>query len=94
MNVVFMGTPEIAATCLQGLLDAGISVTAVYTKPDTPKNRGMKMTMSPVKELALEHIACNLAHRSSLEFGHHLEHHRREHQQFVTNEQDRLEILV
>ena len=55
MNVVFMGTPEIAATCLQGLLDAGIAVTAVYTKPDTPKNRGMKMTMSPVKELALEH---------------------------------------
>ena len=54
MNVVFMGKPEIAATCLKGLLEAGISVTAVYTKPDTPKNRGMKMTMSPVKELALE----------------------------------------
>ncbi len=55
MNVIFMGTPEIAGTCLQRLLDAGICVTAVYTKPDTPKNRGMKMTMSPVKELALRY---------------------------------------
>jgi len=55
MKVVFMGTPDIAATCLQRLLDAGVCVTAVYTKPDTPKNRGMKMTMSPVKELALRH---------------------------------------
>ena len=55
MKVIFMGTPEIAATCLDKLLQEGICVTAVYTKPDTPKNRGMKMTMSPVKELALEH---------------------------------------
>lgn len=55
MNVIFMGTPEIAAVCLKKLLEENISVTAVYTKPDTPKNRGMKMTMSPVKELALAH---------------------------------------
>lgn len=54
MNIVFMGTPEIAATCLEKLLEAGMSVIGVYTKPDTPKNRGMKMTMSPVKELALK----------------------------------------
>lgn len=55
MKVVFMGTPDIARVCLQKLLSEGVSVVAVYTKPDTPKNRGMKMTMSPVKELALEH---------------------------------------
>lgn len=55
MKVVFMGTPDIARVCLQKLLSEGVSVAAVYTKPDTPKNRGMKMTMSPVKELALEH---------------------------------------
>ena len=54
MKVIFMGTPEIAATCLKALLEAGIAVSAVYTKPDTPQNRGMKMTMSPVKTLALE----------------------------------------
>ena len=55
MNIIFMGTPEIAATCLEKMLNANLSVTAVYTKPDTPKNRGMKLAMSPVKELALEH---------------------------------------
>lgn len=55
MKVVFMGTPDIARVCLQKLLSEGVDITAVYTKPDTPKNRGMKMTMSPVKELALEH---------------------------------------
>ncbi len=54
MRVVFMGTPDIAATCLEGLLEAGISVAAVYTKPDTPQNRGMKLTQSPVKQVAVK----------------------------------------
>jgi len=55
MRVVFMGTPDIAATCLKKITEDGFDIVAVYTKPDTPKNRGMKMTMSPVKEVALEH---------------------------------------
>ena len=53
MKLVFMGTPDIARTCLQRICEAGYDVAAVYTKPDTPKNRGMKMAMSPVKEYAL-----------------------------------------
>ncbi len=53
MRLVFMGTPEIAKVCLQKICEAGHDVIGVYTKPDTPKNRGMKMTMSPVKEYAL-----------------------------------------
>ena len=53
MRIVFMGTPEIAKTCLQKICEDGYNVVGVYTKPDTPKNRGMKMTMSPVKEYAL-----------------------------------------
>ena len=53
MRVVFMGTPDIAATCLKGILEAGVNVVGVYTQPDRPKNRGMKLTFSPVKELAL-----------------------------------------
>ena len=53
MKVVFMGTPEIAKTCLERLCESGHQVCAVYTKPDTPKNRGMKMAMSAVKEYAL-----------------------------------------
>ncbi len=55
MRVVFMGTPDIAATCLDRLLQDGFEVVGVYTQPDRPKGRGMKMVFSPVKELALQH---------------------------------------
>ncbi len=55
MRVVFMGTPDIAATCLREILDAGVEVVGVYTQPDRPKNRGMKLAFSPVKEVALAH---------------------------------------
>ena len=53
MRVVFMGTPDIAATCLTRLLSAPVEVVGVYTKPDMPKNRGMKLEMSDVKKVAL-----------------------------------------
>ena len=52
MRVVFMGTPDIAATCLTRLLSAPVEVVGVYTKPDMPKNRGMKLEMSEVKKVA------------------------------------------
>ena len=55
MRVVFMGTPEIAATCLKKILEKGHEVVGVYTQPDRPKNRGMKLTFSPVKEVAIAH---------------------------------------
>ena len=54
MRVVFMGTPDIAATCLKKILTDGFQVVGVYTQPDRPKGRGMKMVCSPVKEVALE----------------------------------------
>ena len=50
-----MGTPDIAATCLEKILADGFEVVGVYTQPDRPKGRGMKMVFSPVKELALKH---------------------------------------
>lgn len=53
MRVVFMGTPDIAATCLRQVLRDGFDVVGVYTQPDRPKNRGMKLAFSPVKEVAL-----------------------------------------
>ncbi len=53
MRVVFMGTPDIAATCLKQILADGFQVVGVYTQPDRPKNRGMKLFASPVKEVAL-----------------------------------------
>ena len=53
MRVVFMGTPDIAATCLKKIIADGFDIVGVYTQPDRPKGRGMKMVQSPVKEVAL-----------------------------------------
>lgn len=54
MKIVFMGTPDIAATCLRRLIDEQFEIVGVYTKPDKPKNRGMKLEMSDVKKVAVE----------------------------------------
>lgn len=54
MRVVFMGTPDIAATCLKQLITQEFEIVGVYTKPDKPKNRGMKLEMSDVKKVAVE----------------------------------------
>ena len=48
-----MGTPDIAATCLKKIIADGFEVVGVYTQPDRPKGRGMKMVYSPVKEVAI-----------------------------------------
>ncbi|WP_294473520.1 methionyl-tRNA formyltransferase [uncultured Intestinimonas sp.] len=53
MNILFMGTPDFAVPSLQALLEAGHAVCGVFTQPDKPKNRGMKLQASPVKEFAL-----------------------------------------
>ena len=55
MRIVFMGTPDIAAVCLEKLIADGFDVVAAYTQPDRPKNRGMKLVASPVKEVALKY---------------------------------------
>ena len=49
-----MGTPDIAATCLKRILADGFDVVGVYTQPDRPKGRGMKLVASPVKQVALD----------------------------------------
>ncbi len=55
MRVVFMGTPDIAATCLEKILKDGFQVVGVYSQPDRPRNRGMKLFPTPVKEVALRY---------------------------------------
>lgn len=54
MRVVFMGTPAFAVPSLRRLIADGHEVVAVFTQPDKPKNRGMKLIPTPVKEAAME----------------------------------------
>ena len=55
MRILFMGTPDFAVPSLEALLGAGHTVCGVFTQPDKPKNRGMKLQPTPVKECALSH---------------------------------------
>ena len=54
MRILFMGTPEFAVEQLKRLVETGHEICGVFTQPDKPKNRGMKMTFSPVKEYATD----------------------------------------
>ena len=47
-----MGTPDFASPSLEGLHEAGHDICAVFTQPDKPKNRGMRLLPPPVKLLA------------------------------------------
>ena len=49
-----MGTPDFAAASLDALLKNGYNIAGVFTQPDKAKGRGMEISFSPVKELALE----------------------------------------
>jgi methionyl-tRNA formyltransferase len=53
LKVLFMGTPDFAATILEEVL-AAYPVLGVVTQPDKPKGRGKELAFSPVKELALK----------------------------------------
>lgn len=55
MKILFMGTPDFAVPSLQALIEAGHDIVGVFTQPDKPKNRGMKLQPPPVKVVALDH---------------------------------------
>lgn len=54
MKILFMGTPDFAAESLNRIFEDGHELCGVFTQPDKPKDRGMKTSFSPVKELALK----------------------------------------
>ena len=54
LRIVFMGTPDLAATSLEGLLQRPeFEIVAVATQPDRPKGRELKLQPSPVKQIAM-----------------------------------------
>lgn len=54
LRIVFMGTPEFAATSLRKLVEEGYNIVAVVTTPDKPAGRGQKIHKSDVKVVAEE----------------------------------------
>ena len=55
MRVIFAGTPDFARSALAALHAAGHDIVGVFTQPDRPAGRGMKLQASAVKQFALEH---------------------------------------
>ena len=55
MRIVFMGTPDFAEASLEKLIERGYEVVGVFSQPDKPRGRGMELSPSPVKALALSH---------------------------------------
>ena len=55
MRIVFLGTPDFAAGCLNKLIENNYEIAGVFCQPDKAKGRGLDVTYSPVKTLALEH---------------------------------------
>jgi methionyl-tRNA formyltransferase len=51
-RILFLGTPEFAASILQKLLDEKADIAAVVTAPDKPAGRGLQLQSSAVKQLA------------------------------------------
>jgi methionyl-tRNA formyltransferase len=52
MRIAFMGTPDIAASCLAALHAAGHEIACVYSQPPRPRGRGQTLQPSPVQALA------------------------------------------
>lgn len=53
-GVIYFGTPQIAVGPLQALVDGGIKVELVVTRPDARRGRGSEVTPSAVKSAALK----------------------------------------
>jgi methionyl-tRNA formyltransferase len=52
LRVVFFGTPHFAVPTLEALLQSMHSVVGVVTQPDRPRDRGQRISESPVKAVA------------------------------------------
>ena len=55
MRLIFAGTPDFAAVALKALIAAGHEIVLVLTQPDRPAGRGLKLTPSAVKAVAVAH---------------------------------------
>lgn len=54
LKIVFMGTPDFAVGILDTIYKNNYDIVGVITAPDKPAGRGQKVSMSAVKEYALE----------------------------------------
>ena len=54
-RIIFMGTPEISASVLEGIISSGYNVVGLIAQPDRPVGRKKILMPVPTKEVALRH---------------------------------------
>lgn len=55
LRIIFMGTPDFSVPTLEALVHSEHQVVGVFCQPDKAKGRGQKVSMPPVKEVALQY---------------------------------------
>jgi methionyl-tRNA formyltransferase len=59
MKIIFFGSDDFAVVHLEALLTSGHEILCCVTGPDRPQGRGMKISVSPIKQMASDHtIPC------------------------------------
>ncbi|MDA8822277.1 methionyl-tRNA formyltransferase [Candidatus Pelagibacter bacterium] len=53
-KILFMGTPNFAVPILKSLIDSKHKVLEVYTQPPNKKNRGQRISFSPIHEYSIK----------------------------------------
>lgn len=67
-SIAFLGTPEISATLLKGLVESGFSIQLVVTKEDKVRGRNNRIEESPVAKMAHSlSLPCYKPHRLNKE---------------------------
>jgi methionyl-tRNA formyltransferase len=66
VRVLFAGTPAVAVPSLNALVEAGLDVVAVLTRPDAPIGRKRVLTPSPVAARAAE-LGIEVIHASRID---------------------------
>lgn len=54
LRIIFAGSGEFGLPALQALIGIGHEVVQVYSQPDRPAGRGMKLTPTPIARFAIE----------------------------------------
>ena len=72
-RILFMGTPDFSVPILKSLYQSHHKILEVYTQPPKKKNRGQKITLSPVHEYSNE-INIPVRHPLNLNVQEELDH--------------------
>ena len=76
LKIIFMGTPDFAVPILKTLYQTGHKILEVYTQPPKKKNRGQKITISPIHKYSNE-INIPVRHPLTLSTREELEHFKK-----------------